>query len=64
MLWLALAPYLSRVSYDPYWPYTNGLFKIFNANFLTYPPFLRKEPPQMLNMVIQYGFLPPRSAQL
>ena len=44
MLWLALAPYISRVSYGPYWPYTNGAFKIFDTNFLTRLPFLWEEP--------------------
>ena len=37
MLWLASLHYLSRVSYGPYWPYTEGLFKIFDMNFLTRP---------------------------
>lgn len=40
--------YLPTIStdepYGPYWLYTNELFKISGADFLTHPPFLRETP--------------------
>ena len=36
-------PYLSRVSYGTYGPYTEGLFKIFDVGFLTRLTFLWEE---------------------